>query len=141
MVVVWLPNAAMTERRRRGWLLADVWDVLGGAEPTHLHLRNRLATAALATLGVLFAASTAMYVLERDEPSSGMNHFGDALYWTATHLMTVSSSLSSPVTGAGKAISVLVGLYAITVVSALAGMFGAFFHRRGEERDPVRRGG
>jgi hypothetical protein len=33
-------------------------------------------------------------------------------------------------------IDILLELYAITIVTAMAGSFGAFFHRRSLERDP-----
>lgn len=128
----------MVSERFRWWLVRDVWDVVRAASPTHLHLRNRLVMAFVATLIVDVLASVAMFVVEGDAPSTALDGFGDALYWTTSQLTTVSSTLPNPVTGVGQVVSVIVNLYAITVVSTLAGMFGAFFHRRGEERDPVR---
>lgn len=89
------------------------------------------------TLIVDVLASAAMYLLERGAPSTALHNFGDALYWTTAQLTTLSSTLPHPLTGGGKAITVVLDVYAITVVSTLAGMFGAFFHRRGEERHPV----
>lgn len=115
----------------------DVWDVVRAASPTHLHLRNRLVTALVATVLVDGIASVAMFVLERNASSTALHTFGDALYWTTSQLTTLSSTMPNPVTGPGQVVTVIVNLYAITVVSTLAGMFGAFFHRRGEERDPV----
>lgn len=103
-----------------------------------MHLRNRLAKAFVATVVVDVLASAIMFWVEGNAPSTELNSFGDALYWTTSHLTTLSSTIQNPVTPTGKVITLLVDLYAVTVVSALAGMFGAFFHRRGEERHPVR---
>lgn len=118
-------------------LASDVWDVLRAASPTHLHLRNRLSTVLLLTLIVDVAGSTAMYLVEADAPSTGLHDFGDALYWTTSQLVTISSTMPNPVTGLGQVICVLLDVYAITVVSTLAGMFSAFFYRRSEERSPL----
>ncbi len=102
-----------------------------------MHLRNRLVTALVATLIVDVLASVTMFLLEGEASSTALDSFGDALYWTTSQLTTVSSTMPNPVTGVGQVITVLVNVYSITVVSTLAGMFGAFFHRRGEERHPV----
>lgn len=122
----------------RRWLLGDVLDVLRAATPTHLHLRNRLGVALLMTLVVDVTGSIAMFLLERHAPSTDIHSIGDALYWTWSQLTTVSSTLPNPVTAPGQVVAVLLNVYAIVVVSTLAGMFGAFFHRRSEERSPLR---
>ncbi|WP_461145647.1 hypothetical protein [Salinifilum aidingensis] len=128
----------MMFRRCNWWLAKDVWDVVRAVSPTHLHLRNRLGKALLATLIVDIAGSGAMLLAEGDAPSTALHSFGDALYWTTSQLTTLSSTMPNPITGSGQVICVIINVYAITVVSTLAGMFGAFFHRRGEERDPLR---
>lgn len=120
-------------RRFGGRLAQDVWDVLRAASPRHSDLRSRLVKALVLTLIVDVVASVAMFFLERNAPSTEIQHFGDALYWTTTQLTTLSSPLPNPLTGAGKIIAVAVDLYTITVASTLAGMFAAFFHRHVEE--------
>ena len=50
--------------------------------------------------------------------------------------MTVSSQLPNPISTQARVLDVFLQEYAISVVAILAGAFGAFFHRRGMERDP-----
>jgi hypothetical protein len=105
--------------------------------PTHRQLRDRLLTAAIATLVVDIAATLAIFLLERHAPNTDITTIGSAFFWTTTQLLTVSSSLHNPISSSARAIDVVLELYALTVVTALAGSFGAFFHRRGLERDPI----
>jgi hypothetical protein len=51
--------------------------------------------------------------------------------------VTVSSQLPNPISTPARAFDIFLQAYAITVVAMLAGSFGAFFHRRGIERDPL----
>lgn len=105
--------------------------------PTHEHLRNRLATALVATIAVDAAASVAVYLLERHAPQTDISTIGSAAFWTTSQLLTISSSLQNPVSDWARGIDLAVELYAITVVTAVAGSFAAFFHRRSLERDPL----
>jgi hypothetical protein len=104
---------------------------------THFHLRQRLAGVFLSSLILDLAAAVAMYFLERGRAPAGIHTFGDALFWTSAQLLTVSSQMPNPVTPAGKVIDILLEGWAITAITAVAGSFGAFFHRRGMERDPL----
>ena len=74
------------------------------------------------------------YLFERHAPGSDIKSIGSALFFSSTQLLTVSSSMTNPLTTAGRVLDVAMEAYAITVVASLAGMFGAFFHRRSEER-------
>jgi len=96
----------------------------------HLHLRNRLTKTLVITAIVIAVASTLMFVTERDVPNTALHNFGNTLYWTTAQLTTLSSSLPNPLTPLGKIITVVLDLYALTVVSTLAGIFGAFFLRK-----------
>ena len=71
---------------------------------------------------------------QRRPPGSDVKSIGSALFFSSTQLLTVSSSMSNPLTTAGRVLDVAMEAYAITVVASLAGMFGAFFHRRSDER-------
>ena len=104
---------------------------------THLHLRQRLASLLAVSLVLDVLAAIAIYFLERGRTVTGIHTFGDALFWTSAQLLTVSSQMPNPVTAGGKAIDIVLEAWAITAVTALAGSFGAFFHRRGMERDPL----
>ena len=70
-----------------------------------------------------------------------ITNYGDSLFWTSTQLLTVSSQLPNPLSTPGRVLDVGLQAYAISIVAALAGSFGAFFHRRGLERDPLERPG
>lgn len=134
----------MTAHRILRELMHDVWDVLRAASPPHQNLRNRLIKAFVLTLLVDLAGAVCIYFAERHAPATGVHDFGDSLFWTTAQMTTLSSSLANPISGWGKAVSVVLDIYAITVVTTLAGIFSAFFHHRGEvgdqpQDDPPRR--
>ena len=104
---------------------------------THLHLRNRLAAVFAASLVLDVIGAVAVYFLERGLAPNGIQTFGDALFWTSAQLLTVSSQMPNPLSAGGKVIDLFLEGWAITAVTAVAGSFGAFFHRRGMERDPM----
>lgn len=104
---------------------------------SHLHLRERLTAVFTASLVLDLVAAVAIYFLERGKTQTGIHTFGDALFWTSAQLLTVSSQMPNPVTTGGKLIDLFLEFWAITAVTAVAGSFGAFFHRRGMERDPL----
>ena len=105
--------------------------------PTHLHLRQRVTAIATVTVALDAVAAVIIYFLERGKTPNGIHTFGDAVFWTTAQLLTVSSQMPNPVTTGGKIVDLVLELWAITAVTALAGSFGAFFHRRGMERDPM----
>lgn len=92
---------------------------------------------AILTVSVLIDLVAAFFILlfERGAVGTKITNYGDAIFWTSTQLLTVSSQLPNPLTPGGRILDVALQAYAITVVAAMAGLFGAFFHRRGHERD------
>ena len=110
--------------------------VARGVTPTHEHLRSRLVVLFVATIILDAVASVLVYLFERDAPGTGITNLGDALFWTSTQLLTVSSQLQNPISTPARVLDVFLQAYAISAVAILAGSFGAFFHRRGDERDP-----
>jgi hypothetical protein len=111
--------------------------VARGATPTHEHLRARLIFLFVTTLVIDLVASVLIYRFERDVPGTGITTFGDAVFWTSTQLLTVSSQLPNPITTPARILDIGLQAYAISGVATLAGSLGAFFHRRGEERAPM----
>jgi hypothetical protein len=107
--------------------------VARGATVTHLNLRNRILAVALVTVLVDLVCGMAGYYLERHVKDTDIHTFGSAIFWTSTQLLTVSSQLKNPLSAGGRVLDVFMEAYAITVVATLAGAFGAFFHRRGQE--------
>jgi hypothetical protein len=120
-----------------GRFTREVRDVVRAASPTHLHLRERIAAIFLATFIYDMLASVAIFFFERHAPNTHITNFGDSLFWTTTQLLTVSSQLPNPISTGGRILDVFLQFWAISVVATLAGSFGAFFNRRGLERDPL----
>jgi hypothetical protein len=112
----------------------EIGAVATGATPTHEHLRERLLGALLVTLIVDAIFSVAVYYAERHGPRTDIHSMGTAVFWVSAQLTTVSSQMTNPVTTAGRTLDIALEVYAITVVVAMAGSFGAFFHRRSAER-------
>ena len=117
--------------------MREVRDVLRAATPAHLHLRTRIAFVLGATIVVDAVASVLILHFERHAPATEITNLGDALFWTSTQLLTVSSQLPNPISTPARVLDVLIQAYAISVVAVLAGSFGAFFHRRSMERAPL----
>jgi len=122
--------------RRRG--VREIRNVLRGATPTHEHLRSRVSFVLGATLLLDVVASVFVLLFERHASGTQINNFGDAVFWTSTQLLTVSSQLPNPISTPARVLDIFLQAYAISVVAVLAGSFGAFFHRRGNEQDPPR---
>ena len=91
----------------------------------------------MATVMLDAVASVLIYFFERDAAGTGIHHFGDAVFWTSTQLLTVSSQLPNPISTPARVLDVFLQAWAISAVAALAGSFGAFFHRRSLERAPM----
>jgi hypothetical protein len=111
--------------------------VVRAATPTHAHLRSRIAAVIVATLWLDAVASFLILLFERHADGTAITNLGDAVFWTSTQLLTVSSQLPNPISTPARVLDVFLQAYAISVVAVLAGSFGAFFHRRGMERDPL----
>jgi hypothetical protein len=105
--------------------------VARAATPAHRWLRSRLLGVLLLTAAVDVVASAAVLLLERHARGTGITSFGDALFWTSTQLLTVSSQLPNPITPLARVLDVALQVYAVSVVAVLAGSFGVFFHHRG----------
>ncbi len=111
--------------------------VARGVTPTHEHLRSRLLYVLVATVLLDAGASVLIFLFERHAAGTEITSPGDAVFWTSTQLLTVSSQLPNPISTPARVLDVLLQAYAISAVAALAGSFGAFFHRRSDERDPA----
>jgi hypothetical protein len=111
-------------------MATEVRMVLRGETHTHRFLRARLTFLAAATLVLDAVATLVMYLLEHDDPHSGFDDVGGALFWVSTQLTTVSSQLPNPVTTPGRILGVLLQVWAISVVATLAGSLAAFFRAR-----------
>jgi hypothetical protein len=110
--------------------------VLRAVTPTHAHLRARLAFMALATILLDAVASVFIFFFERHADRTEITNLGDAIFWTTTQLLTVSSQLPNPISTPARVLDIGLQAWAISVVAVLAGSFASFFHRRSSEMDP-----
>ncbi len=124
-------------QRTRPSPVEEIRKIARGATPTHEHLRSRLLFVLVATAAIDAVASVLILGFERHAAGTRITNMGDAVFWTSTQLLTVSSQLPNPISTPARVLDVLLQAYAISVVAVLAGSWGAFFHRRGLERDPM----
>jgi hypothetical protein len=96
-------------------------------EERHRRLAARLIITSVLTLVVLAAGSLLIWVFESGKQGGDIHGFGDSVFFTAVQLLSVSSSLTNPVTTAGKIVDVALEGWAIFVVTAVAGSFASFF--------------
>jgi hypothetical protein len=113
-----------------GHMATEVGMVLRGESRTHRFLRARLTFLAGATLLLDAVATIAMYLLEHNHRGSGFDDLGGALFWVSAQLTTVSSQMPNPVTTPGRALDIVLEVWAITVAATLAASLAAFFHTR-----------
>jgi hypothetical protein len=111
----------------------EIGHVVRATTPTHARLRSRVAVIATLTLIFDAVATVAMFMFERHAGGSDIHNMFDSFYWTSAQLSTVSSQMSNPLTAGGRLLGLAIDFYSITVVATLAGLFGAFFHKRGME--------
>ena len=113
----------------------EAYAVFRAETPTHRRFRDHLVAIAIATIGVDLICAVLAYLFERHAAQTEIETFGSALFWTTTQLLTVSSSIKDPISFGGRVLDVFMEAYAITVIAALAGAFGAFLQKRGSELD------
>jgi hypothetical protein len=116
-------------------LAAETRTVFRGGTPTHARLRDRLVALAVATIGFDLICGVLALAFEQHQSQTQIHSYGSALFWTTTQLLTVSSQLRDPISTPARILDVVLEVYAITVIGSLAGAFGAFLVKRGEELD------
>src|SRR4051794_3827498 len=101
---------------------------LAGQTGAHAELRSRIMGVIGLTVVLDLVAATAGWLLERHHGE--ITTFGNALFWTTTQMLTVSSQFPNPLTTGGKLLDVALEVYALVVVTSVAGAFASFFHGR-----------
>ena len=96
-------------------------------EERHRRLVARLLLAGSASLVVFLIGTLVVWITENGAQGGDIHGVGDAAFFTAAQLLTVSSSMPNPVTAAGKIVDVGLELWAIFVVTAVAGSLATFF--------------
>ncbi len=93
----------------------------------HRRLLARVIIALGLSVVVDAVGATLMWSFERGLQGSDIHGFGDALFFSTVQIVTISSSFKNPVTHAGQVVDVVLELWAIFVVTAIAGSFASFF--------------
>jgi hypothetical protein len=91
--------------------------------------RSRIASLALASVAVDLVAAGLAKLFEHGAQHS-FDTYLDALFWTTTQLLTVSSQLPNPERAATKVLDVFLEAWAIVVVASLAATFSDLLHHR-----------
>jgi drug/metabolite transporter (DMT)-like permease len=95
-------------------------------EGHHRRLVARLVLALVLTLAVDAVGAILTYVSER-HADGDIHNFGDAVFFSTVQLLTVSSQIKNPLTPWGRVIDVFLEVWALVVVTGVAGAFAAFF--------------
>ena len=93
----------------------------------HRRLLARVVLAICLSIVVDLACAALMWSFESGLKGSDIHNFGDALFFTTVQVLTVSSSLTNPVTHSGQVVDVVLELWAVFVITAVAGSFASFF--------------
>lgn len=96
-------------------------------EERHRRLFARLVLAVGLTAVVFAVGTVLIWITESGHQGGDIHGLGDAAFFTAVQLLTVSSAISNPLTSPGKVIDVGLEVWAIFVVTAVAGSFATFF--------------
>jgi len=77
---------------------------------------------------LVFALGTVLiWAFESGQKGGDIHGVGDAAFFSAVQLLTVSSQIKNPLTTAGKIVDVALEVWAIFVVTVVAGSFATFF--------------
>jgi hypothetical protein len=95
--------------------------------------RSRIAVLALASVAFDLVAAGLAKAFEHGAEHSFTTYL-DALFWTTTQLLTVSSQLPNPERAVTKVLDVVLEAWAIIVVASLAATFSDLLHHRTRHR-------
>ena len=93
----------------------------------HRRLLARVLIAFALSIVVDLVCAALMYSFESGVAGSEIHGFGEAVFFATVQILTVSSQMRNPVTSAGRIVDVVLELWAIFVVTTVAGSFASFF--------------
>jgi hypothetical protein len=96
-------------------------------EERHRRLLARVLIAIAISALIDLAGALVVWQYEGGLKGSDIHGYGDALFFSTAQILTVSSSFNNPLTTGGKVLDLVLELWAVFVVTAIAGSFAAFF--------------
>lgn len=84
---------------------------------------------------LVYAASLAILDVERADPNSPINNFGDALWWSVSTITSVGYGDLAPVTGTGRIIAVLLMIGGISLIGVITATVASWIVQRVTEDD------
>jgi hypothetical protein len=109
-------------------LARELVDPVRGDKPHHERLHRRVLAILTATLCLEVAATLLMFSFHGLEKSRSLDELGDAAVWSASQLLAGGSSLSTS-SFIGHVLEVVLELWALTFVAALAASVAAFLQQ------------
>ena len=123
----WTPSKCLEGQGLRK-LIREELSRLFTVEARHRRLFARLLLALVLTFVVYTTGTLLIWAFEGGQKSGDIHGFGDAAFFTTVQLLTVSSQIKNPLTPpAGKIVDVGLELWAVFVVTVVAGSFATFF--------------
>ena len=107
-------------------LLGEEITRLSTIEERHRRLAARLLLVIIATVIVASLGTVGVFLAERHAHGTQIHTVGQAAFFTTTQLLTVSSSMTNPLTPAGRIVDVLLEVWAVIVVAGSAGAIASF---------------
>lgn len=93
----------------------------------HRRLFARLVLAFGLSIVVFAVGTVLIWVSESGQKGGNIHGFGDAAFFCSVQLLTISSSMTNPLTAFGKVVDVGLEVWGIFVVTVVAGSFSSFF--------------
>jgi hypothetical protein len=104
---------------------------LRGWQAHHRRLIGRLLLILIATVVVDLVGTILVYLAERHTHGTDIHTVGDAFFFTTVQLLTVSSQIKNPFTPFGRAVDIVLEVWAVLVVAGSAGAFASFLQDTG----------
>jgi voltage-gated potassium channel len=99
---------------------------LSGWQDHHRQLISRLLLILVATLVIDVVGTILVYLAERHARGTDIKTLGDAFFFTTVQLLTVSSQIKNPFTAFGRAVDIVLEVWAVLVVAGSAGAVASF---------------
>jgi hypothetical protein len=107
-------------------VLRQELDNLRGWQAHHHRLVARLLLILIGTVIVDVAGTILIFFSERHTRGTDIHSVGDAFFFSTVQLLTVSSQIRNPFTAFGRAVDIVLEIWAVLVVAGSAGAFAAF---------------